>query len=247
MSLPVDLRDTSGGECQLVVVQDHPHPCPYLDGQTARLPLCMPIGKVSAEHTDQMLERGFRRSGEYVYRAQCPDCQECKPTRVEVCRFRLSKSFRRVMSRGDRELRIEWGKPIVDSAHVKMFNDHRRVRGLSIDRDEADFLEYSAFLQQTCCETSELSIYLGEMLVGVSIVDLGATSLSAVYTHFDPLASRYSPGTYAVLKHMQYAMDTNRRYVYLGMYVADNRHLNYKARFKPQQRLIDGSWTEIDV
>ncbi|MCG8649251.1 MAG: arginyltransferase, partial [Pirellulales bacterium] len=82
--------------------------------------------------------------------------------------------------------------------------------------------------------------------IGISIVDVGAESTSAVYTHFEPGSGRYSLGTYAVLKQLQWARQTERKYVYLGMYVTNNRHLNYKARFGPQQRLIDQTWIDVD-
>ena len=80
----------------------------------------------------------------------------------------------------------------------------------------------------------------------VAIVDVGRESTSAVYTHFDPAAARYRLGTYAILKQIEWARDSGRRFVYLGMYVASNRHLNYKARFMPQQRLCHGRWTDFD-
>ena len=80
----------------------------------------------------------------------------------------------------------------------------------------------------------------------ISIVDIGRTSTSAVYTHFDPRASRYSLGTYAILRQIEWARENGRQYVYLGMFVADNQHLNYKARFLPQQRLIEGRWYEFN-
>ena len=102
------------------------------------------------------------------------------------------------------------------------------------------------FLVDSCCHTIELSIWLEHELVAVSIVDAGDRSLSAVYTHFDPHAMRYSLGTYALLEQIEYALSTGRKYLYLGMYVEENRHLNYKARFKPQQRLIDGRWRNVN-
>jgi arginine-tRNA-protein transferase len=82
-------------------------------------------------------------------------------------------------------------------------------------------------------------------LIAVSIVDLGDTSTSAVYTFFDPTEHRYSPGTFAILRQIKWAEQTGREFVYLGMYVAANRHLNYKSRFGPQQRFIDGSWVDV--
>ena len=57
--------------------------------------------------------------------------------------------------------------------------------------------------------------------------------------------SRYSLGTYAILKQLQWAKESGRKFVYLGMYVANNSHLNYKARFGPQERLFDGKWQEV--
>lgn len=234
----------SGGECRLVVVQDQLQACPYLETATARMPLRLPVGTVTPEVTDHLLELGYRRSGDFVYRAQCPACNECKPTRVIVDRFQISRSFRRVLNRGDRELTFRWGLPSVDRLRIEMFNAHRHARALGSGEDiDAD--SYRAFLADTCCETKELAVYKADQLIAVSIIDIGSRSTSAVYTHFDPAASHYSLGTLAVLKQIQWAQRSNRKFVYLGMYVAANRHLNYKARFTPQQRLCDGKWVDI--
>ena len=235
----------SGGECRLVVVQDQLQACPYLDATTARMPLRLPVGTVTPEVTDHLLSQGYRRSGDFVYRAQCPLCNECKPTRVIVERFALTRSMRRVLNRGNRELTCRWGLPTVDRRRIEMFNQHRAQRALG-SGDEIDADSYRAFLADTCCDTKELAIYKDDQLIAVSIVDIGSRSTSAVYTHFDPQASRYSPGTLAVLKQIEWAKRSGRRYVYLGMYVSANRHLNYKARFLPQQRLDSGEWVEVE-
>ena len=242
MSLPQRLPDA---ECRLVVVQDQMQICPYLDGVTARMPLRLPVGTVTPETTDQLLALGYRRSGDFVYRAQCPRCRECKPTRVLVDQFQPTRSMRRVLQRADRALTSHWGTPSVDPRRLKLFNDHRIKRGLgSPDGEEIDVDAYRSFLVDTCCETKELTIVEGDQVVGVSIVDLGRNSTSAVYTHFSPEVSRYSLGTYAILRQIEFAQKTGRKYVYLGMYVADNPHLNYKARFHPQQRLENEVWVD---
>jgi len=109
-----------------------------------------------------------------------------------------------------------------------------------------DAESYRAFLSDSCCDTIELAISLYDQLVAIAIVDTGKNSTSAVYTHFDPAAGRYCLGTYAILKQIEWARETGRQFVYLGMYVAANRHLNYKARFMPQQRLQGDQWVEVD-
>lgn len=232
-------------ESKLILVHDQSQECPYLDGLTARMPLRLPIGKLDGAGLDTLLERGFRRSGDFVYRTECQGCQACEPSRIRVDRFVWSRSQLRVLRRGDAELRIELGPPRCDAARVELFNRHRCLRDLDRGDGPIDALGYRVFLVDSCCPSVELSIYHSERLISVSVIDVGDRSLSAVYTQFDPDFARYSLGTYAVLKQIEYAAKTERPYVYLGMYVAQNRHLNYKARFLPQQRLIAGEWHDF--
>ncbi|MFK8113005.1 MAG: arginyltransferase [Rubripirellula sp.] len=236
-----------GTQCKLVVVQDGLQPCPYLDGVNARMPLRLPVGAVTPAVTDQLLASGYRRSGDFVYRAQCPSCDECKPTRIEVGKFVHTTSMKRVKKRGDRDLVCHLSMPSVDEKRVWLFNEHRRQRGLGLDSGLVDADGYRAFLFDSCCDTRELSILLNGELVAIAILDIGQDSTSAVYTHFDPAASRYSLGTYSILKQIEWATESQRSYVYLGMYVADNDHLNYKARLLPQQRLIKEKWVAFDA
>ena len=245
MSQPRNPLRLEGGLCRLVVVQDQLTPCPYLDGLTARMPLQLPVGAVTPEITDQVLALGYRRSGDFLYRTQCPGCQECRPTRVDVRAFQLTGSMRRVLNRGQRDLRLHWGQPRVDARRVSLFNQHREARNLGQGSGGIDADSYRSFLTDTCCNTMELTIFRDQKLIAASIIDVGGQSTSAVYTFFDPAEHRYSLGTLAILKQIQWAQRTARQYVYLGLYVADNQHLNYKARFAPQQRLIEGRWVDV--
>ncbi len=245
MSHPESPRRTLQTTCRLVVVQDQLQPCPYLDNTTARMPLRLPVGTVTPDVTDQLLALGYRRSGDFVYRAECPACSECKPTRIDIDEFEMTSSMRRVFARGERELTCHWGPPQVDGKRIWLFNQHRRIRNLGSAGELVSTESYRSFLADTCCDTRELAISIGGNLIAIAIVDIGAKSTSAVYTHFDPEASRFSLGTYAILKQIDWAKQNGKRYVYLGMYVADNSHLNYKARFLPQQRLSEEEWIQV--
>ena len=235
-----------GGHCRLVLVQDQLSPCPYLGQTVARMPLALPVGSVTPQVTDDLLALGYRRSGDFLYRTQCPNCSQCHPTRIDVRHFRLSSSMRRVRNRGARELECRWGDPTVDQPRVRLFNQHRAARQLDQGSGSIDADSYRSFLTDTCCQTMELSIFRQRRLIAISIVDVGAQSTSAVYTYFDPAEQRFSLGTLAILKQIEWAQQTDRQFVYLGMYVAANRHLNYKARFTPQQRRIDGQWIDFN-
>lgn len=229
--------------CPLVVVQDQDQPCPYLDDTTARMPLELPIGRVSHVETDALLASGYRRSGDFLYRTQCPHCSSCEPTRVPVEQFMLTNSMKRVLKRSDGQLRCEFSEPSADIVRCDLFNRHRNARKLNHDGHEVGLPEYRTFLVDSCCETVELSVWKEDALAAISIFDVGKDSTSAVYTHFDPELSSFSLGTYAILKQIEWAQANGRSYVYLGMFVDSNSHLNYKSRFVPQERLIDGIWT----
>ncbi len=230
-------------DADLVVVYDGLQACPYLSDRVARMPLEYPKRRLTGEDLDGLLMEGYRRSGAMFYRTRCPACRACIATRVDVQRFQWTKSFKRIINRARRELRIAWGRPKVDAVRVEVFNRHRAVRGLSTNRTAA--ADYHEFLVASCVDSREIVFELDGQLIGTAIVDVAADSFNAVYTHFDPDFGRYSIGTLAVLTQIERAMQTGRRYVYLGLYVAQNRHLNYKARFLPQQRLIGGRWRDV--
>ena len=51
-----------------------------------------------------------------------------------------------------------------------------------------------------------------------------------------------SLGTYAVLWLIERARSLGLPYVYLGYWVPESRKMAYKARFKPSEILISGTW-----
>ena len=229
----------------LVVVHDTTQSCPYLPDQVARLPLQWPLGTLTARELDLLLEVGYRRSGMFLYRTKCPDCESCQPTRIDVNLFRWSTSFRRTLRRGDEVLSSQLGGCTFDPVRLRLFNDHNCQRGLDVrEQGPADVDEYRSFLVDSCCDTQEISYWRGDQLLGAAITDFGENSLSAVYCFFDPNESRLGIGTYSILKQIALARESGRRWLYLGFYVEQNRHLSYKARFLPQQRLVHGQWRD---
>jgi len=226
----------------LLILDDELQPCPYLPEREARMPLGWALEPVAPAMIDHLLEQGYRRSGPFLYRTACPACQACEPTRLDVTQFQPRGSLRRVEKRGDGVLRIEEGPPSVDPLRLELFNRHRQERGLDHDGRPLDAAAYRQFLVETCCQTRELSFWCDDQLAAVAVLDLGRTSFSAVYTFFRPDWRRLSLGTYAILKSIAWGRAQGYQWYYLGFYVAENRHLNYKRRFLPQQRKRQGRW-----
>jgi arginine-tRNA-protein transferase len=223
------------------------HPCAYLESRSANLPLVLCKQVVSTKATDDALEAGLRRAGVFLYYTACDGCQACEPVRLNVNEFQWSRSWKRVLARGDRLLTTQLASTQLNDENLQLFNRHRSERNLGESGTAYGYEDYESFLVESCFEqTRELRFYLDGQLVGVSIIDCGDKSISAVYTYFDPDFSKLSIGTYSILKQIELCSSTNRTHLYLGMYVKENQHLNYKARFLPQQRWIQGSWIDID-
>jgi arginine-tRNA-protein transferase len=229
-----------------IVIIDETEACPYLQGRTARMPLRMPLGKISLEQADLRLAEGHRRTGEFIYQTNCPNCTACEPIRLDSIQFKFSRNHRRTLNKGNRSFRQELGPLRSDPQRINLFNKHRRMRGLAKRDTDIDMEEYNWGFVRSCFDSFEITYWLDDQLVCLAVCDKGAHSLSAVYTFFDPDLKSASLGTYSVLKQVEYCQAQHLQYLYLGYYVAESPHMKYKSRFKPNERLINGQWTRFD-
>jgi arginine-tRNA-protein transferase len=230
---------------RFLVVANETEVCPYLPGRMMRLPLRMPMSKLGPADFDTQLALGDRRSGSLLYRPTCPSCEACEAIRVPVARFAPTRSQRRVLRRNEGVVRIRRVRPEVSDRHVALYNLHARERGLSLRSEATTEHDYRLFLTQTCVDTWELQYLLGDTLVAVSILDWGERAVSSVYHFFDPGEAWRSLGVFSVLKEIELCAALGVEWYYLGLYVRDCAHLNYKADYWPHQRRIGGIWKEF--
>ena len=176
---------TATGSSDIVII-DETEPCPYLQGEIARMPLRIPLGNVTLRQTDERLAEGHRRTGEFIYQTNCPSCNACKPIRLEVSEFHFSKNHRRVLARGNRRFQQQILPLQADRERVALFNKHRRQRGLAKRDTDIDLEEYTWGFVRSCFDSFEIAYLLNGRLVCLAVCDRGSDSLSAVYTFFDP-------------------------------------------------------------
>lgn len=225
-----------------IVIIDETEQCPYLEGQTARMPLRMPLEKITREVADRRLAEGHRRTGEFIYQTNCPNCSACEPIRLDIGRFHFSRNHQRTLKRGNRKFQQVIGPLQSDAQRVALFNKHRRLRGLAKRDTDIDVEEYTWGFVRSCLDSFEIAYWLEQRLVGLAVCDIGRQSLSAVYTFYDPDLKSASLGTYSILKQVEYCQQQKLQYLYLGYYVAGSTHMKYKSRFVPNERLVNGRW-----
>lgn len=228
-----------------IVVYDEEEDCPYLPDKVARMPLRFPMISLNSQDTDRLLDSGFRRSGRFLYQTRCVACHACEAIRVDVKSFKPNRSQRRALKKGNSVFDIEIGLPDCDPDRVRLFNLHRNERGLNRLGTDIDEDEYRMFLVESCLDSFEMAYYFQGKLGGIAICDRGKDSTSAVYTYFDPDLARFSPGTFSIMKQIEYCLNSQLKYLYLGYFVSGSPHMRYKQNFKPHERLQQGEWREF--
>lgn len=132
---------------------------------------------------------------------------------------------------------------VVDAERVELYRRHEQERGLAVEGNgEMTPQRYEAFLGESCTETFELRLRLDGRLVAFTIVDRAEDSLSAVYCVWEPSLPRLSLGVCSILEQIALCQRLGLRWLYLGLLVEGHPHLDYKANYLPNERLIDGEW-----
>ncbi|SEP91085.1 arginine-tRNA-protein transferase [Ectothiorhodospira magna] len=234
--------DTVSRHASLIFYATTPDDCPYLRERRMVSLFADPEGPMDTALYGNLLQHGFRRSGNHVYRHQCPQCRACIPYRVPVAGFNPDRGQRRVLKR-NAGIAATIRDAAFDPVHYRLYAAYvnQRHRGGGMDNPTPD--SYLGFVTSQWCRTWLVEFREQDALLGVAVVDRLPDALSAVYTFFDPAAQARSLGTLAVLWQIQRAREEGLTHVYLGYWNPGSRKMAYKNRFRPGERLVNGIWT----
>ncbi|MGH8516947.1 MAG: arginyltransferase [Panacagrimonas sp.] len=220
------------------------HPCGYLPARAARSLFVDPDYVLNPQRYESLLEQGFRRGGNHVYRPRCESCRSCIPARVQVQKFKPSRAQRRCEQR-NADLHLHIRKDITDEQFT-LYQRYLRARHDGGGMNPEDKSGFHNFLNCGWGATEFWEYSRDEHLLACAVVDRVPQGLSAVYTFFDPDEAARGLGTYAVLSQVRLAKSLGLQYVYLGYWVPDSPKMDYKKNFRPLEVLGTRGWQNLD-
>ncbi len=215
--------------------------CSYLPAQIARSQVTTPETPVDAALYAELIQHGFRRSGSFTYRPQCPYCQACIPVRVDLAHFLANRSQRR--SWQQYQTLVVSVHPMEDRPeYFPLYQRYQQKRHPTGGMDTADEAQYRSFILESQVQSQLLEFREAGVLRMVSVVDVLSDGWSAVYTFYDPDIQGSSFGTFNVLWQIAQCRQQQLPYLYLGYWIRQSQKMAYKARFSPLQGLQNGIW-----
>jgi arginine-tRNA-protein transferase len=219
-----------------------PLPCPYVPGRTERKVVTEITGPEADSLHDRLSRAGFRRSHNIAYAPVCPGCNACVPIRIPTATFTPDRTLRKIARAN---LATEgFDVPARATAEqFQLFQRYQQARHGDGDMATMSFYDYRAMVEDTPIETFIIEFRdPDDRLVGACLTDRLGDGLSAVYSFFAPGLDRRSLGTFSILWLIERAKSLGLPYVYLGYWVRESRKMAYKARFKPSEILVAGTW-----
>lgn len=220
-----------------------PHPCPYLPGRIAR-ERAFVTDRLDPELYHELMERGFRRSGDLFYAPDCPGCRACVPLRVPVAAFVASRSQRR-RTRRNEDVRVLVRRPEFTADTWSLYQRYLHFQHAPRAEPETPAALRTG-LYVSPVATTELLYRVGERTVAISLLDVCSRSVSAVYHFFDPEFAARSLGVFSVLHEIGWTHAQGIPHYHLGYWIEGAPTMRYKANYRPHELLREGRWQPAD-
>lgn len=221
-----------------------PFPCNYLPDKEERLLIAVDQRLQSSHHYSWLMNQGFRRSGDQIYRPYCEQCSACQSLRVIVDDFTPSKSQKRNQQK-NKQLTVNIARELKED-YYQLYETYINEVHSDGAMYPANYEQYSNFLRCKLTEQVFIELWDEDLLVSVAVTDVLNNALSAVYTFYHPDYKNRGLGVYSILNQINVAKQFEKPYLYLGYQIDDCRKMNYKNRYFPHQILKENRWQTIN-
>ena len=220
-----------------------PETCPYLPDRLATQQYAI-AAKLGPNEYEALMDAGWRKFGQTLFRPICQACAECRPLRIPAAEFVPDRSQARCL-RKNADLEVRYAPPTADAARLDLYRRYQAVQTemKGWPDTERTLGSYRRQFVQNPVPSVEISIWENDILRAVAITDTTPNTVSGVYHFHDPECRSRSLGTFAILQTLVLAQTLKKRWAYFGFYVAGCPSMAYKTRFHPHEILAEsGVW-----
>ncbi len=217
------------------------HDCGYYDDRQSVNLIPDPQIPMNPHLYSLLVSKGFRRSGDFVYRPHCETCQRCLPCRIDSRTFKPNRNQRRSLKR-NHDLTTRLVPARYTDEYFELYQRYINRRHGDGSMADPSPEEFQRFL---LCEWNDaifIESRLGGRLLCLAVVDCLQDGYSAVYSFFDPDETQRSLGTFAILQQIWLAQLYQRPYVYLGYWIDQHPKMDYKKNFHSLQLFRQEQW-----
>lgn len=223
--------------------------CAYLDNKRMRMEYKF-IENCPELLNQKLIQRGWRRFGEYYSRPNCVACKDCLSLRIDATNYKFSKSAKRTI-RKNKNTKILIQKPTLSISHLRLYDKYHahmeKQKGwkhYSLSPNSYHELYVSGAMKFG----KEILYFIDDKLVGVDLVDILSDGISSIYFFYDPDYAHLSLGRFSLYQQIFLAKTQKLPWIYLGYYVQECSSLSYKADYKPYEILKnDPSLDELSI
>lgn len=222
-------------------------PCPYLSELQERRVLTFLDTPEKSAALPLLLQSGFRRSQNMLYRPHCRTCNACRSVRLRLKDFAPDAGLRRVLRKNE-GLHPEFGVAHGSGALYDLFLRYQQSRHAGGEMAQMTEADFTAMIEQHTGHARLMTVSDAQhMPAAAMLYDDVPDGFSAVYSFFDPVLSPQSTGTWMILQLAAEAAAQGKEYIYLGYWIAASRKMAYKARFQPLEILLDNEWKDFST
>ena len=172
--------------------------CGYLPAKKAQSIVASPYQNVNQNEFNNLINIGFRRSGNHVYKPHCHECDACTPIRLDVLQFKRNRTQERCFKKSDLKV-VEESLDFLEEDFL-LYSKYQKTRHNDLSSSIEDQKEeYKNFLLTSNFESKKMKFFHNDKLLMISIIDYLNDGISAVYTFYDQNYVKKSLATYSIL------------------------------------------------
>ncbi|MBT8328140.1 MAG: arginyltransferase [Desulfofustis sp.] len=212
--------------------------CPYQLPYTATFYQAL-FGPITDRIMELFLAAGYRRNGNSLYTMRCAHCNQCIPIRLHPAEFKPNRNQRRTLKKNS-DLSVHFNSVQMSEENLNLCEQFLSSRYPQKNNTALGY--YSGFFLNHIVTSLELHYRKNGQLLGNGIIDIGENWMNAVYFYFDTSESARSLGTFNILTMIDFCLQKNIQYLYLGYYIKNVPGMEYKTQFRPCYLRQNESW-----